>query len=101
MHFRRADSANNSESRPRAIKAKLLGSGTHRKRSGNNSKEQFSNSPDLNNEITNAIMDALEAHETMSTQALGSEELRDGLKDILLGPAKLYELLRGEKDEAA
>ena len=42
----------------------------------------------------NAIIDALEAHTTMSTQALGSEVIRDGLRDILLGPAKLYETLR-------
>jgi type I restriction enzyme R subunit len=33
-------------------------------------------------------------HQAMSTQALGSERVRDGLKDILLGPARLYEALR-------
>ena len=31
----------------------------------------------------------------MSTQALDSQRVRDGLKDILLGPARLYEALRG------
>ena len=41
-------------------------------------------------------MDALEAHTTMSTQALGSERIRNGLKDILLGPAQLYEALRSQ-----
>jgi type I restriction enzyme R subunit len=30
----------------------------------------------------------------MSKQALGSEKIREGLKDILLGPGKLYESLR-------
>ena len=30
----------------------------------------------------------------MSTQALGSEDVRAGLKDVLLGPARLYEILR-------
>lgn len=39
-------------------------------------------------------MDALEAHTAMSAQALGSEAVREGLKAILLGPAKLYEALR-------
>ncbi|WP_261342150.1 hypothetical protein [Adhaeretor mobilis] len=34
----------------------------------------------------------------MSSQALNSKEVQAGLKDILLGPAKLYELLRGEPD---
>ena len=42
-----------------------------------------------------AIMDALSAHSTMSKQALDSERVRDGLKDVLLGPAQLYEALRG------
>jgi len=42
----------------------------------------------------NAIMDALTAHTTMSTQALDSERVREGLKDVLLGPAQLYEALR-------
>ena len=42
----------------------------------------------------NAIMDALAAHTTMSKQALESERVRDGLKDVLLGPAQLYEALR-------
>jgi hypothetical protein len=41
----------------------------------------------------------------MSTQALGSEVVREGLKDVLLGPARLYEALReqaggGKVDEA-
>jgi type I restriction enzyme R subunit len=42
----------------------------------------------------NAIIGALEAHTAMSTQALGSEAVRNGLKDVLLGPAQLYESLR-------
>ena len=39
-------------------------------------------------------MDALNAHETMSSQALNSQKVRDGLKEILLGPGRLYEALR-------
>ncbi len=50
--------------------------------------------PDLKTELVNAIIDALEAHTTMSTQALGSEIVREGLRDVLLGPARLYEALR-------
>ena len=60
----------------------------------NNTKEQFANSPDLKNELVSAIIDALEAHTTMSTQALESDDVREGLKDVLLGPARLYEALR-------
>ncbi|TBW97148.1 hypothetical protein, partial [Xanthomonas citri] len=59
-----------------------------------NQEEQFANSPDLKAALMHAIMDAFDAHQTMSTQALGSERVRDGLKDILLGPAQLYEALR-------
>ena len=76
------------------IMGKLLESQTLIQQATNNSKEQFANSPDLKTELMNAIIDALEAHTTMSTQALGSEVIRDGLRDILLGPAKLYETLR-------
>jgi type I restriction enzyme R subunit len=40
-------------------------------------------------------------HQAMSTQALGSERVRDGLKDILLGPARLYEALRARSGAPA
>ena len=36
----------------------------------------------------------------MSTQALESEKVRKGLKDVLLGPAQLYEALRAKGDLA-
>jgi hypothetical protein len=39
-------------------------------------------------------MDALAAHTTMSKQALDSDRVRSGLKDIRLGPAQLYAALR-------
>jgi type I restriction enzyme R subunit len=32
----------------------------------------------------------------MSKQALDSEKVRNGLRDILLGPAQLYEALRDQ-----
>lgn len=76
------------------IKGKLLENETLIQQAANNSKEQFSNSPDLSTALLNAIMDALEVHTIMSTQALDSAHIRDGLKDTLLGPAQLYEALR-------
>ena len=57
-------------------------------------KEQFANSPDLKTELTNAIIGALDAHSAMSSQALASEAVRDGLRDVLLNYAGLYEALR-------
>ena len=76
------------------LKGKLLESDKLRQQAANNTKEQFANSPDLSKALLDAIMDALEAHTTMSTQALESEKVREGLKAILLGPAGLYEALR-------
>jgi type I restriction enzyme, R subunit len=76
------------------LKGKLLESETLVEQAANNTKEQFAASPDLSRELVNAIMDALAAHSTMSTQALGSQKVQDGLKDVLLGPAELYEALR-------
>ncbi|SFN61839.1 type I restriction enzyme, R subunit [Formivibrio citricus] len=76
------------------LKGKLLENETLVQQAANNTKEQFGNSPDLSQAILHAIMDALEAHTSMSTQALSSERIREGLKDTLLGPAQLYEALR-------
>ncbi len=76
------------------LKGKLLENETLMQQAANNTKEQFGNSPDLSQAILHAIMDALDAHQSMSSQALGSERVREGLKDVLLGPAQLYEALR-------
>jgi len=76
------------------IKGKLLESMTLQGQAMNNTKEQFTNSPDLDREILHAIMDALTAHQTMSKQAIDSERVRAGMKDILLGPIGLWEALR-------
>ena len=76
------------------IKGKLLESEELAQQAVNNTKAQFANSPTLSKELTNAIIDALAAHSTMSKQALDSEKVREGLKDVLLGPAQLYEALR-------
>lgn len=78
------------------LKGKLLENETLMQQAASNSKEQFANSPDLKDALLNAIMDALDAHQIMSSQALGSEKVRDGLRDILLGPAQLYEALRAK-----
>jgi type I restriction enzyme R subunit len=78
------------------IKGKLLESATLQQQASNNTKEQFANSPDLNTELLQAIMGALDAHNSMSTQALNSAVVQRGLKDILLNNAGLYETLRAQ-----
>jgi type I restriction enzyme R subunit len=80
------------------IKGKLMESETLKQQAANNTKEQFANSPDLKSELMNAIIDALDAHSLMSKQALGSEAVQQGLRDVLLGPARLYESLREQAD---
>ncbi|MDX8469219.1 hypothetical protein RFM26_26320 [Mesorhizobium sp. VK23B] len=80
------------------IKGKLLESETLAQQAANNTKEQFANSPDLSKAILDAIIDAFEAHTTMSKQALDSAKIREGLKDVLLGPGQLWEELRGARE---
>jgi len=76
------------------LKGKLLQSETLAEQAANNTKEQFSNSPDLVKAIESAIIDALEIYQALGHQALGSKKIQEGLKDILLGPGGLYEELR-------
>ncbi len=76
------------------LRDKMLESDALVTQAANNSKAQFDNSPTLRAELMNAIMDALEAHTSLSKQALGSQKVQEGLKDVLLGPAHLYEALR-------
>jgi type I restriction enzyme R subunit len=79
------------------LKGKLLQSETLAEQAANNTKEQFSNSPDLAQAIVDAVIDAMDAHQSMSHQALGSLKVRDGLREVLLGPGRLYEALRERK----
>lgn len=45
-----------------------------------------------------AAMDSDAAFNAMSRQVLNSETVREELLKILLGPGRLYEMLRGEAD---
>ncbi|TIQ62803.1 MAG: hypothetical protein E5X64_41890 [Mesorhizobium sp.] len=81
------------------IKDQMLKSETLEQQAVDNSKEQFANSPDILKCILNAIMDAGEAHSSLSKQALNSAKVREGLKDILLGPGQLWETLRQQREQ--
>ena len=78
----------------RVLKGKLLESPKLRQQAENNSKSQFSNSPDLFEELIDATISADEAHGNMSKQVLNSKDLQAKLLEILLGPGMLYEALR-------
>tara|TARA_R110002074_G_scaffold402322_1_gene606920 strand:- start:3887 stop:7003 length:3117 start_codon:yes stop_codon:yes gene_type:complete len=82
-----------------SLKSKLLASDTLVQQATNNTKTQFSASPDLSKQFINAVMDALEVYNTMGEQTLASERIQKGLLDTLLGPAQLYEALRARGEE--
>ena len=72
---------------------------TLREQAAANSKEQFANSPDFGTELLDAIIGALDTHKAMSSQALNSPEVQDGIKTILLNHTNLYEDLRDQANE--
>ena len=76
------------------IKEELLESKVLAKQATSNTKEQFAGSPDLGFEVEGAIIDALDAHTTMSTQALESKQVQREIIKILLDHSNLYEDLR-------
>jgi type I restriction enzyme R subunit len=83
------------------ILGKVAESATLQQQAANNTKEQFSNSPDLNSELQNAIIESYDAHTTMSTQALNSPIVLRGLLDILLNHSGLYETLRARASSSS
>lgn len=78
------------------LRKKLMESDVLAQQAQNNSKEQFAASPNLSDELMNAIMDSMAAHSIMSKQALNSEAVREGIKGVLLGPGNLWESLRDQ-----
>ena len=76
------------------IFGKVVASSKLKQQAANNTKEQFANSPDLKNELQNAIIESYDAHTSMSTQALNSPIVLRGILDILLNHSQLYEALR-------
>jgi type I restriction enzyme R subunit len=84
-----------------SVRSKLMESATLRAQAVANTREQFGNSPNLREELLNAIMATMEAHGSMSRQALNSEAVQAGLLAVLLGPGELWEGLRkGEEPRA-
>jgi type I restriction enzyme R subunit len=76
------------------LKRKLLESDVLRQQALQNSREQFANSPDLQQQLFDAVIAAMSAHESMSRQAINDKSVLDGVLRILLGPVGLYEALR-------
>ena len=81
------------------IKGKLLDCEILVQQAIANTKEQFAASPDLDRLLKDAILDALSSFTDMSKQALESAQVFEDLKSVLLGPASLYEALRGRAEQ--
>lgn len=75
-----------------AIKGKLMENTELTNQAFNNTKQQFESSPDLDKHLEGAIMDSMAAFSQMSRQALMPKN-KHAIKDVLLGPAGLYEAL--------
>ncbi|MFZ5779345.1 MAG: hypothetical protein ACOY4R_03925 [Pseudomonadota bacterium] len=78
------------------IKGKLLESERLRQQATNNTKEQFANSPDLRTELLNAIIGRTRRAYRHEHPGPDSSHVQQGLKDVLLNNAGLYESLRDQ-----
>ena len=76
------------------VEASVLGSETLRQQARHNSEQQFANSPDLPEEILNAVMDTDAKFGVMMRQVLDDDKVRRGLKDALVRGG-LWSKLRG------
>ncbi|WP_166822582.1 type I restriction endonuclease subunit R [Thalassoroseus pseudoceratinae] len=76
------------------LNEKVLESPLLQQQAANNTKEQFANSPDLKNEIVNAIIEAMDVQTELSTKALNSADLQERLKHLMLNHLGLYEKLK-------
>jgi len=76
------------------IRNKLLESTTLQQQAASNSREQFASSPDLARAQQDAIIDALDAHQAMSSQAINNQDLQKKMLELLLGNFNLWEGLR-------
>ncbi|MBY0410281.1 MAG: DEAD/DEAH box helicase family protein, partial [Burkholderiaceae bacterium] len=75
-----------------AIKGKLIENQKLMNQAGNNTKQQFESSPDIDKHLDDAILDSMSAFNQMAKQALLPKNKR-AIKEALLGPAGLYEAL--------
>lgn len=85
----------------KAITSKMAESATLRTQASANSKQQFASSPDLTKELLNANIGSLDAFTELSTQVLNSPDTQRRLLSLLLGPARLYEILRGQDESTS
>ena len=78
---------------------KVLESAVLVKQADNNTQEQFTNSPDLQNELLNAVMENMDTQQSLSSETINSQDKLEGLLTILLDMG-LYETLRRKASQS-
>jgi type I restriction enzyme R subunit len=78
----------------KTLLAKLMESSRLATQAANNLKEQFAASPDLHNELVDAVIGSFDAHGAMSKQMLSSKEVQSSVLALLLDHFGLWEALR-------
>jgi type I restriction enzyme R subunit len=68
----------------RHLRDRMLENPVLERQAGANTKEQFSDSPDFKDALTDAIVGAFESHRAMSERAMRSDSVRDGLASLLI-----------------
>jgi type I restriction enzyme, R subunit len=76
------------------MKSKMMESPILRAQAAANSKEQFGNSPKLQDEMMKAVVTAMDAYQSMSQQTVNSEDVQTRMLAVLLGPGGLWKGLR-------
>ena len=76
------------------VLGKFVESKVLQQQAANNTKEQFSNSPDLMPLAADAVMGSLDANNSLGAQALNSPMVMRGMVNYLLDHSSLYETLR-------
>ena len=77
-----------------AAERKMMESDVLRNQAAANTKEQFVHSPALRDELMNAIMDTMAAHQSMVRQALNSDAIRAAMLASMLAKGGLWEAFR-------
>jgi type I restriction enzyme R subunit len=78
------------------LKGQLLESELLQQQAASNSKEQFANSAELHSELTKAIINALDAHPAMGSQALNNSALQLGFYGLTAEPGGAVGGAQGE-----
>ena len=81
------------------IRDKMLENKILAKQAANNAIDQFGASPDFNDVMMKAVVDAFKSHQTMSKQVLSTPSVKDGLSELLL--SMVYEGFKAKMSDSS